>query len=421
MVTRSISGFVFVLLLLAGRAPAQDVLVVGPAPGPGIDFVVLQQAIAAAADGDTIVVLPGEYDNQVLLQDRQLVLAGVVGPKGERPILASLVIRDLAADHSIVLRGFELRPFVFGPEILKVQQCAGAVLLEDCVLNGEIGVMYDEPAIIDSDHVVLARCYLEGPRGFPTLLSTSTPGGSGLRVTSSSVTLYDCSLVGGQGANAEIIFPIHAPSSVGGLGATVSGGTLFVAGSTLTGGAGGAGKSQGSLCFPPSDGGAGLVLHGLLRRLDTSLAGGAPGASLACGPPAAPGVALVQLGGSIVEIPQTLRRFSLSSPVEPGGIVALDISGAPSEPVVLLQALAPLGQWLGGLKGTLAGAPHYTVFALGLLGPAGTLHIDFAMPLGVLPPGLESLLIVDQLVTPAAGGGGLLSAPSTLVLVDDLP
>jgi len=423
MAMHPIAAFAVSSVLLAGRAVAQDVLVVGPAPGPGIDFVEVQQAIAAAEDGDAIVILPGEYDGQVVLQDRQLVLAGVTGPGGERPILAGLTVSDLAAARATVVRGLDIRPSFFGPNSLTVEQCAGPVLVEDCAVVDLFGSQYDAPLVEDSEHVVFTRCALQGPRGFPTTASLSVPGGSGLQVTNSSVTLYDGSVTGGHGAQAELFFPLHSPASAGGAGATLSGGTLFVAGSIVTGGAGGDGTTApgGTSCLPPANGGDGLVVDGLLRRLDTTIAAGAAGQAQPCGPAASPGTDLVLLGGSIVEIPQLLRRLTLSSPAEPGGSVAVDISGAPSEPVVLLQALAPLGQWLGGLKGTLAGAPPFTVFALGLLGPTGTLHIDFALPVGVLPPGQAALLIVDQLVTPAAGGGGLLSSASTLLLVDDIP
>ena len=423
MATRSVVGFAIVLVLLAGRAAAGDVLVVAPIAGPGIDFIAVQEAVAAAHDGDVLVILPGDYDGQVLLENRQLVLAGVTGPGGERPRLAGLLLSNLAADRATIVRGLDIQPTFFGPNSLTVQQCAGPVLLEDCRVL-DFGVQYDSPQVVDCDHVVFTRCTLQGPRGLPFSASAATPGGSGLQVTDSSVTLYDVSATGGRGSDAELLFSFHPPASVGGAGVTVSGGTLFVAGCNLSGGAGGDGTDPlgPGDCFPPANGGDGLVLDGLLRRLDTTLAAGAPGVEPpACPPAAAPGSDLVVLGGSIVDIPQTLRRFALNSPVAPGDIVSLDVTGAPLEPVVLLQALAPLGQWLGGLKGTLAGAPPYTTFTLGFLDSAGTLHLEFPLPAGVLPPGLSSLLIVDQLVTPAAGGGGLLSSPSALVLVDEIP
>ena len=87
----------------------------------------------------------------------------------------------------------------------------------------------------------------------------------------------------------------------------------------------------------------------------------------------------------------------------------------------MLQALSPLGTWLGGLKGTLAGAPAYAVFALGPAGADGTLGFSVPLPGNLLPPGVHAVQFVDQCVVAASSGGGLLSSPSSVVLVDDLP
>jgi hypothetical protein len=114
-------------------------------------------------------------------------------------------------------------------------------------------------------------------------------------------------------------------------------------------------------------------------------------------------------------------RLTVSSPVEEGGPCTIDIAAGANQPVLLLQSLAPLGQWLGGLKGTLAGTLPMTVFPLGTTDAAGELHFELILPASLLPPGIEGLLLVDQLVTPAAGGGGVLSSPSSLVLVNQLP
>jgi len=79
-----------VLPLQAAPAPAQDpaTAVAPPAPaGPRVWLVgpsqPLSQALRSAADGDVIELLPGDYTERLLIQDRRLTIRGVRG--GEPP------------------------------------------------------------------------------------------------------------------------------------------------------------------------------------------------------------------------------------------------------------------------------------------------------------------------------------------------
>jgi hypothetical protein len=65
----------------AGQAAAAERLLVGPDGAP----LSLQQALAAARDGDTIELLPGEYSTgqHLLIENRRLTLRGV----GKRPLI----------------------------------------------------------------------------------------------------------------------------------------------------------------------------------------------------------------------------------------------------------------------------------------------------------------------------------------------
>jgi len=74
-----------------------------------------------------------------------------------------------------------------------------------------------------------------------------------------------------------------------------------------------------------------------------------------------------------------------------------------------------------GLKGTLAGQPPYLSFLLGPLDVSGNLVLEAPLPASVLPPGLQSVTFIDQLVAAAAGGGGVLSSPTLVPLVDAVP
>jgi hypothetical protein len=122
-----------------------------------------------------------------------------------------------------------------------------------------------------------------------------------------------------------------------------------------------------------------------------------------------------------VTIPQTARELVINSPLEGGATVKISVHGQPGEMVLFLQALAPLGNFLAGLKGTLAGQPPYLSFLLGPLDGGGNLVLEAPLPASVLPAGLHSVTFIDQLVAAASSGGGVLSSPTIVALVDDVP
>lgn len=70
------------LLLLAPAAGAAT-LVVSPQGSP----LSLSDAVQRANDGDTIELLPGEYPNHLLLDQRRLTFRGVLSGAGKRPVI----------------------------------------------------------------------------------------------------------------------------------------------------------------------------------------------------------------------------------------------------------------------------------------------------------------------------------------------
>jgi hypothetical protein len=193
---------------------------------------------------------------------------------------------------------------------------------------------------------------------------------------------------------------------------------LSVRGSLLSGGHGGESPVVFFGCIPPSAGGDAVHGDGLLRRLDSSIQGGAPGAPLPCGAPQ-PGLD-VNLVGSVVELAGSISTLVLDAVLQDGGSAHLSVLGAPGDTVLLLHALAGSGLWFGGLKGTLVPAVPLITLVIGPLPASGELSQDFTLS-PVLPPGVDGVLLVNQTMGVPLGGHGLLGSASGSVLVRDLP
>jgi hypothetical protein len=70
----------------------------------GADFVQIQDAIDAAADGDVILVEPGDYASFAIV-DKGLVLTGTT-PTAMVRVSSHSEVRDLAAGKLVELTGF---------------------------------------------------------------------------------------------------------------------------------------------------------------------------------------------------------------------------------------------------------------------------------------------------------------------------
>lgn len=129
----AVLALALVSALLPALALAAETWVVGPGPSD----TSLRDAIARAKDGDTIAVMPGEYDGQVaVVPHKRLTIRGV----GKRPVLraggrsaedkAILVIRDGEITiENLELRGTRVRDgngagIRFEKGRLTVRQCA---------------------------------------------------------------------------------------------------------------------------------------------------------------------------------------------------------------------------------------------------------------------------------------------------------
>lgn len=421
---RIASTILVLLASLASFAPpasAQQVWVVDRDGGVGVDFTSLPNAVGFVADGDILLVRESPFSyGPLTVSAKSLTILAEPAVPGARPKLTYALVRDLAANQTVVLRGFAVEPpvLVLQPAVW-VRECAGAVFMEDLDVRPtqSNGVIAPITAVQNSPRVILNRCSIESP----PLEPAGTQPVAGLTVSLSSVALYDCVLSGADGSPAWVdpfTFQL-TPSLAGGVGAVLVSGDLLVAGSTLRGGRGGDGTIANGACQPSSDGGAGVrVEAGTLTRLDSVFVPGLAGADLAaCPQVGVDGVALEVVGGTVTTITDTLRRFEVGVPVHEGTSAQNVIEGVPGELVVLLVAFTPDAAIFPGLGGALAGAPPYLAVVLGSIPASGTLAFAVPVATGSLPASIEGIDVYEQVLVAGAQGFGLLGTPTVVTVV----
>lgn len=319
-------------LLLASAPLAQSAWVVGSAD-PNADFAALQPAIDAAASGDVIVVRSGAYGNFVI-DGKSLAIVADEGATaslfGSQSDPQFVLVRNLAADQTVVLRGLDVvsQQVFFDTVGVRIADNAGTVWLEDVDVEmfNPFSTGFDVVHALRverSDSVVLVGGTLRGHRA-----------SEALSIEDSEVYVYGGSYTGGPGTS-------ESPGTVqfdGGHGARLDGGTLFASGASFRGGAGA--DAVILFCDLPSAGGSGVaVVDGTLRDLDLQLRGGPGGSGLPCGIPNGPKGATVQVvGGARTPIAGSARSLTASSPVYVGETLTQTFAGAPGEVVYSLAA-----------------------------------------------------------------------------------
>ena len=399
----------FVCLLASARA---DVIVVDPS-GFG-DVLSIAGAVSNAQDGDVIVVRPGGY-GAVFVKKKSLTI--VADPPGVPLIADNVTITSLLPGQTVTLRGFVMTPFAQspgGPVALWVHHNQGSVRLEDCTLKGGAG--WNGPfgncgspegveamLIESSTDVSLVRCTVTGGKGrdADSFEACVGPGGEGGIVRDAHISLQDCTIVGGKGGTH---WPgATDPAAPGGEGLRVESASAWISGGSLTGGTGG-----GAFGGNGAIGGVGLRVLGFstVTLYDHQLAGGEGGE-----PTSPDGAPLV---GSATQLGGNARHFAITALVRGGEPGALDVSGLPGEPLLLLGATSggvhDFGSTLGPLQLSL---PLSFALSFGPLDGAGSLHVPFVGP--HLPAGVEGLAVQLQ----AWHAGGVLGPPSVLTLLAD--
>lgn len=405
------SLIVFAVLLGSCPSALADVLRVAP-PGMGT-HTTLQAAVADAADGDIVLIDPGHDlgTAPVLISGLGLVLVSDGMSRAELP---ATTITDLPQSSTLILRGLAFRSGVvdsFFGGLLDLDNCAGPVLIEDCVIAGVDGTGVDGKnggpglAVASCSGLTITRSTLTGGVGNssvndpPVVLVFAGHGARALRLQASSVLLAASMIHGGDGGNGVAT---GANGGGGGLGIDAQNSTLYMSGTTITGGDGGNGSNPGTSSFAAQVDG----LTGLAVTLDSTLTGGT----------GMPG--LVVVGGTELAWPGQALELALPSPVRPGDAVALSLAGPPGTLFGLFLSLDVGFLPLHGQHGVLATQlSSFTGPVLVSNVPAsGLLNLPITVP---AVGGLDGFIVVGQALSQQAGVGLVWSSPSSWIQIEN--
>lgn len=354
-------------LALAALA-TPDLLDVHPLLGP---YLEIQDAVLAAADGDTIRVAPGVYGSFAI---RGKSLA-VIAPDGAQVLGGPVRIQELGPGQWAVLDNFSLRTTEAqedAPLIIGLNQ--GSVRCSRVEAGGQSwtstsGIpMGAVVRVLSSSDVVLTDCDFHGAYqgGVPD------PGLRPLDVRDASVSLFRVRALAIDNAPTWRPTAVHASNSV-----------LELHGSLVRGGQGisNGPDPAGFACVGfASPGGDGIEAHDtLVRSFGSTIVGGHGGTDYCfIGPydPSFPGSAPTGVpidlnGASTVTQDSTVSAF-LDAPVlvPEGGSFAVQASAAPTDIVMLVSgtraARRPIPGYLGALLlGGPVGAVQRRVIGIG--------------------------------------------------------
>ena len=300
---------VLAVAVLVVAAPAQQVRVVGPVIGGGVQFTTIQSAVDASRDGDIVLVRDGIYPAFSIVGKSISVVAD--GTTVEVLSTTGILVANVAAWQTVLLRGVTSRDALTP---LHVRDCDGPVLVEDASFSSITTFGSSSMAVVTRcANVVFARCAMFGS----SLRQGVT---AGLAASDAQVSLFDCVVFGGAGGQQFEGLPA----------ASVVGTRLVASGTTFRGGTGRDGIGFGTTCFrPPGDGADALVLVDAASSAwltGCTLAPGAAGFGSPPCPGARPGAPIGGAGAAIV-LPGPSAQLQVSGPTPAGASTTFTIQG----------------------------------------------------------------------------------------------
>jgi hypothetical protein len=210
-------GFIILLFLMTtgmlGGAAGAATWIVDDDGGPGVDFLDIPDAVAAASPGDLILVRDGIYSGFDLTKELQ-----ILADTGHHPEVAGdSRIADLLTGQSAVISGLRLR-------LLDIRHSRGNILVDDCMIANPTNT--GNLLITTCDMVTVSRCHIQDIH-----LASSECAAI---IKDAQVILSECTLIGGDGSDN---WDADAEDGASGLTSTES--TLYIQSSSIRGGDGG--------------------------------------------------------------------------------------------------------------------------------------------------------------------------------------
>ncbi len=397
------------LALLAAPATPQSLLTVDDSGGA--DFTTIADALAAAAPGDRILVLEGDYAAFTL--DKQVVLVGEGA--GPIPRVTGMVLVTTPAGATVAHLQLQR---------LHVLGAAGTLLLDNVTVQDAQQSGCPTTLVEASERVAFQGCDLVGAPGSATCHS------EGVVVRGSSVLLTDCVVIGGRGANDPLAAQDGRPGVL-----TEDGAVVDVVHCVVRGGDGGKATQPGGA---GGDGGPALRVSAgtqvrVLTHDDHNLYAGLGGTGSVPGAdaPFTLDGAGVLLSSGATYVPPTFDpalALTFAAPElaflrvvyddEFGPKQVLKLFGVPGEPQVVVGSLVPAAftvpTLVDGLVWLDPGAAFMLVpvTALGLKVPV---NFSFTLPANPLLAGLGA---VFQAFSATGGSPAWRATPPSWIVLD---
>jgi len=385
------------MVALAAASPA-GVLVVDSLRRPGWDYGQLQEAVDAAAEGDTILVREGGAPYFVVrISGKSLQLVGsaarptihglhfVPGPNAQLGEFTSptIEVSDLAPHQSVFVQGFDTN---YG---VRVTDCEGPVWFDDVRVGGIIFCAFggtEGAEISRSANVTFTRCALRGESNEDPYLYH--PTAAGVFARSSSVHLFGCEIIGGWGENSGS-GSATGPATPGAAGISLEESTVWLSGCTVVGGEAGVdllpnpfgGPLPCERRHPP--GGAGIHFAdavSTVHRQDSSVVGGISNIAMFCPRVEGEQGAEIDGPGLVVTEAGAAHHLRVNSPVRAGRTATFEARGVPGEVafLALSDAQAPTPAPPAGIL--LGSLPFASLSPIGVVGWNGRTDTSVEVP-----------------------------------------
>lgn len=272
-----LSSLLLVLGLLLSPSARGEEWVVDPR-GFGDTFTI-DAAVNFAADGDVIIVRPGDYYERLEVSGKGLWIVAQQ-PGGLTRITGGLEIEGVPVDSQFVLRDIEIAP-VLGDLPLRIQSSDGLVQLVNCRFIASDapaqGLILRAAAVLDNARRVNAinSDFVAAIQANALAGAAPSGGDPGVIMRESRLAAWGSELRGGPGVSN--LSSLNRPPGVGGTAIVMDTSKLFLSSSTAIGGVGGANGNL--LGGDGADGGPGLTvdMNSEAFVVDSLVDGGAGG------------------------------------------------------------------------------------------------------------------------------------------------